>query len=122
MKSSEVLKYIVDQYSIDIFYNSKRLNSLIMDLITQNIKERNILKIAVNAGIPIKILSANNLDNTDKVLILSQCKLILTEDYGIEDIWAKFAVDCFAYSVDWDIDNKEPDAVLADIVRIMYNS
>lgn len=119
----EAVKYIVNQYGTDILYNSKRLSSLIMDLISINTKERNILKIAINAGIPIKMIKADNQDKSDKDLISSQCKMILSEDYGMEEKWSTFAVDCFAYALGWNEAVVEDlDIMLANVIRqIMHD-
>lgn len=122
--SKKTIKYIITQYGTDILYDSKKLSSLIMDLVSINIKERNILKIAISAGIPVKIIKADNCDKTDKDLILSQCKIILSEDYGMEEKWSTFAVNCFAYALDWnEIIVKDLDSILANVVRqMMYDS
>lgn len=121
--SKEAIKYIINQYGTDILYDSKRLSSLIMDLISINAKERNILKIAINAGIPIKMVRVDNHDTLDKDLILSQCKMILSQDYGIEEKWANFAVNCFAYALSWNETVVEDlDIMLANVVRqMMYD-
>ncbi len=120
--SKEAIKYIVSQYGTEILYDSKRLCSLVMDLVCLNNKERNILKIAINAKIPIKLAKIKK-DNEDKELIISQCKLTLYEDYGIEKKWADFAVYCFAYALDLNTtDLIKPDVMLANIVRQMLNS
>ncbi len=120
--SKEAIKYIVSQYGTEILYDSKRLCSLVMDLVCLNNKERNILKIAINAKIPIKLAKIRK-DNKDKELIISQCKLTLYEDYGIKKNWSDFAVDCFTYALDLDAtDSIKPDIMLANIVRQMLNS
>ncbi len=120
--SKEAIKYIVNQYGTEILYDSKRLCSLVMDLVCLNNKERNILKIAINAKIPVKLAKIKK-DDDYKESIISQCKLTLYEDYGIEKNWANFAVDCFAYALGLDAtDLIKPDIMLANIVRQMLNS
>lgn len=120
--SKEAIKYIIIQYGLEILYDSKRLSSLVRDLICLNSKERNILKIAINAGVPFKLAKIKK-DSEDKELILSQCKLILYEDYGMEKKCADFAVNCFAYALDLDeTDSEKSDILLANVVRQMLNS
>lgn len=120
----EILKNIIDDYGIEIFSDSKKFYSLIMDLTAHKRKEKNILKIAISAGIPKKILELQSLDNSDKNLALSQCTLLLFDDYGLDKKWAKFAVDCFDYALnpEGEIDEDSQNVMLANIIRTMYNS
>ncbi len=123
MEVDRIVKHIIKQYGENIFYDNKRLSSLLMDFISEKIKQRNILKIAINANIPNKLLNANKLDISDKKLIAEQCKLILCDDYCIEQEWAEFAVNCFTNALEWNIKpNEDIDKVLADIVMNLYNS
>lgn len=122
LQPDEAVKYIISQYGTNIFSDSKRFSALLMDLIIEKVKERNILKIAINAGIPSKLLSAESLDNTDKNLISSECKLILCENYGIEQEWAIFAVNCFTSALGWEKRVINPDEMIADAIRKIYNS
>lgn len=121
-KPDEAVKYIITQYGTNIFSDSKRFSALLMDLIIEKIKERNILKIAINAGIPSKILSADNLENIDKNLISLECKLILCENYGIEQEWATFAINCFTSALGWEKISIDADEMIANAIRMMYNS
>lgn len=100
----EIIKNIVDKYGEEIFSNSKKLSALMMDFFTEKTKEKNILGIAVHAGIANKILSANNLDKSHKEIIYQQCKEFLSEDYGMNEKWSEFAVYCFTYALGWDKD------------------
>lgn len=104
----EVIRHIVEQYSESIFSDNKKLSALLMDLITEKTKERNIIGIAVQAGVPSKILSVNNSDNNDKKLVFAQCKLFLCEDYGMNENWATFAVSAFAYGLGWNDNIDQP--------------
>lgn len=104
----EVIRHIVNQYSENIFLDNKKLSALLMDLITEKTKERNIIGIAVQAGIPSKILAVHNSDSDDKKLIFAQCKLFLCEDYGMNENWATFAVNAFAYGLGWNNDINPP--------------
>lgn len=104
----EVIRHIVNQYSENIFSDNKKLSALLMDLITEKTKERNIIGIAVQAGVPSKILSVTNSDSNDKKLIFIQCKLFLCEDYGMNENWATFAVNAFAYGLGWNDDINLP--------------
>lgn len=117
------LKYIVDTYGIKILSDSKKLNSLLMDLVPENTKHRNILKIAISANIPNKILYASKLDEADREIVISECKLILYDDYAIEKEWADFAVNCISYVLGLKKSNLiQPDEMLANVIRTMYNS
>lgn len=98
----EIIKHIVEKYGADIFSNGKKLSALLMDLIEEKTKERNILCIAINAGIANRILSTKNLDISHKRLVFKQCRLILCEDYGMSEKWSAFAVDCFVYALGWE--------------------
>ncbi len=100
-KPYEVIKHIVEQYGADIFLDNKKLSALLIDLITEKTKERNILGIAINANIPSKILKANDSDNKHKEAIAIQCKSILCDDYGMSNHWGEFAVNCFTYALGW---------------------
>lgn len=122
LQPNEAIKYIISQYGTNIFSDSKRFSALLMDLIVEKVKERNILKIAINAGIPSKILSAEDLDNNDKNLISLECKLILCENYGIEQEWANFAVNCFTSALGWQKKIINPDEMIANALRMIYNS
>lgn len=97
----EVIKNIVSDYGEAILADTKKLSALIMDLITEKTKEKNILGIAIHAGISTRILEANKLDSQNKELVSEQCKLFLCEDYGMNDKWAGFAVYCFTYALGW---------------------
>ncbi len=97
----EIIRNIVEKYGEEIFSNNKKLSALLMDFFTEKTKEKNILTIAVQAGIASKILSFNKSDENHKEIIYQQCKELLCEDYGMNEKWADFAVYCFTYALGW---------------------
>lgn len=97
----EIIKNIVDEYGKNILNDNKKLLALLMDLFIEKTKEKNILSIAINAGVARKILDSNNSNTMNKDTISEQCKLDLCEDYGMDEKWAAFAVYCFTYALGW---------------------
>lgn len=126
LETNEIIKHIINQYGTNIFHEEKKFYSVLMDLMGDRTKERNILKIALSAGITDKMLLADKMDNDDKRLLCSECKLILCDNYGIEEKWSDFAVNCLSYALGWTVNKKissdKQNIMLADVIRKLYNS
>lgn len=98
----EILKKIVSEFGIDIYKkeNSQRLKSILDDFVMgkQNLKTLNI---AIQEGIPEKLLSYNNKNNDDKHFVMTRCINQLEEDYGICKERAVETVNYLALGLEW---------------------
>lgn len=85
----EAFSLIVNQHREDVFANGQRLLGLLSDYAPQLVRERKLIKIAVESGAYKAIYEA---DSGIKMQILNKYVAIMKDSYFIEESWARKAL------------------------------
>lgn len=112
---NETLKKIVSEYGEEIYKreNSKRLKSILDDFVMgkQNLKTLNI---AIQEGIPERLLSCNNMIDDEKHFVTERCINQLEWGYGISKEKALETVNYFSLGLGWEIKDDQTVATIQE--------
>ena len=89
----ECFKYLKNKYSYTIFFDNKRILSLVSDFMPGLMVEIRILRIVLDSGVYKQLFDKNGNIIT---LNIDKTKYTLINDYGISEIWANKSIDWVA--------------------------
>jgi hypothetical protein len=97
----DILKQIVTQFGKHIFdkSESRRLEGILSDYITENRAIQKLFRRAVQDGVAHEALQCYTLDKATKTIRINALKRRFKEDNFLEESRAYFVVDCFAYAL-----------------------
>lgn len=98
-KPEEVLKYIIDQFGVDVLKDTRRLNSLLSDLLFD--KRKKMIANMINNGLSREIYALLSVDELDRNMRLKNLQVTFVEEYGYGESQVQFMVDCLIYALGW---------------------
>ena len=104
-----VLCSLVKEYGKSLYKkeNAKRLKSLLSDFAVRFPKERKVLNVLIDEGIPERLLDIDSGLNDEKHYVIVSCCLQLIEDIGFTENRAMEAVKIFTTGLGWKIPTEE---------------
>ena len=87
-----IIKNIVEQYGVDVLYNTNRTNALLMDLAPRMEKERKLIVMAMKEGIVPQLMKITNETKEYQQIIINRCINQLVESIWITKTAARYAV------------------------------
>ena len=118
---SYALKYMFDNYGINIFLDAQKFIVTLKNLIPNLDEEIKLVEYAIEKNAVSAIINANGKRDIDKNFAYLRAKTILTKN-GISEKTALYIVDCFSYALSW-IDEIPDYEDLSDIdFKISKNS
>lgn len=97
---SYALKYMFDNYGINIFLDSQKFIVTLKNLIPNLDEEIKLVEHAIEKNAVSAIVSAYDKRDIDKNFAYLRAKTILTKN-GISEKAALYIVDCFSYALNW---------------------
>lgn len=95
----DVLKKMVDDYGLEIFFNASKVNALLMDLVPRAVKERKLLTAVLKENVSKWLIRELNEGHMEKKVIMESCKEQLVSELLITDDAAQYAVDTIVFSI-----------------------
>ena len=108
MTISEAIQEIIKLEGKNIFDDSKRLHAMLGDLASQNKKELNIFRGAVDEKV-LKLCIDDNLKDNNKIARIRT----LLDDKGLSEQWISFVIESLAVSLGWNYTPIEPEKELS---------
>jgi hypothetical protein len=101
IQTQDILKQIASDFGRQIFdkSESRRLEGILSDYITDDKALLKLLRLAVRDGIVHELLQCDALDEAAKKMKINTLKHRFKENNNLEESRAYFAVDCFAYAL-----------------------
>ena len=97
---SYALKYIFDNYGINIFLDSEKFILTLSNLIPTLEEEIELVKFAIEKKALLAITNAHYMRDIDKEFAFLRAKNILIQS-GLSEKTALYLVDCFVYAFNW---------------------
>ena len=97
---SYALKYMFDNYGINIFLDAQKFIVTLKNLIPNLDEEIKLVEYAIEKNAVSAIINANGKRDIDKNFAYLRAKTILTKN-GISEKTALYIVDCFSYALSW---------------------
>ncbi|MGN1032849.1 MAG: hypothetical protein ACI4PU_05250, partial [Intestinibacter sp.] len=97
---SYALKYMFDNYGINIFLDSQKFILTLSNLIPNLDKEIKLVEYALEKNAVSAIIQAHNKRDIHKNFAYLRAKTILTKN-GISEKAAFYIADCFSYALGW---------------------
>jgi len=100
----DVLKYIVDEYGVELYHKPSLLMSYIKDLAPQFLQEERLLRMLIPSGIFEEIFNNRAMEENDIEIFINKFTSMLINDYYINENAASNLMEWLAYSVGWSND------------------
>lgn len=117
-------KMIVERHGKEVFGKTGKLIGLLGDYAPNLMKERKLVKVAIEAGAYEAILNAANVSNSEIELTIKKYVAVLNETYFIDELWARKALQWCAgvlnvskNEVSVNLDNKPNNTVRVNDVE-----
>lgn len=98
---SEVLRYIVDTYGIEVYKNTSLLLAYVSDLAPRLENEKRLLKICAESGIVTQFAENSNIVTDEQEIFVKKSETTLCNQYFLNENAARNVLSWLVYSVDW---------------------
>lgn len=107
------LKEVIKNYDIEIIYDEKKVNAILMDYVPKLQKERKLIVSALKEGIAKELMKAKNLSPEEQKQSFTRCAKQLTSDLWLTEDASYYAVSSIAFAIGIDAEfeierNSEP--------------
>lgn len=123
---SEVLRYIIEKYGMDLLKNPNRVNAFLMDLAPRAEKERKLIVHVLREGTALSLFNLKNKNPEQQKNGINKCIHHLIEDNWITEAAAYYAVITLANALNIYIDTdyieqiSEPDYTQTTTTHIQH--
>lgn len=125
----EALKYIVNKHGENLLREGRLLLGLLADYAPSLTKERQLIKIAVDANVYTQLYDAKELGNCERKKVIEQCVLSLKDRYFLDETWARQVMSWEEKVLELDLKNEvvqkkteaifnQMDAQISDIANL----
>lgn len=98
MEAKEILKSIIDKYTVEICNDKRRLESLLKDYLVNDKKAVNLLMLVCESGVCIKLLKDQTSNTVDEILF-NRLSYNIVDNYGMDINNVHWAIDAWIYAL-----------------------